>query len=1162
MSQFNAHSHSEGSFLDGQSRVASMMTRAKAVGHEYVTITDHGECNQHLHGFKEATKQGLQFIPGQEGYWMDFGKFSQLREAKVRPSPSHITLLAMTDEGLRNLWSISSKAYTDKHFYYKPVSTPEHLKEHSAGIWASDGCLLTEFADAILDDREDVAKQLLGTLADCFGDRFFMELHTWQYMEPKLDDKIKWGPKIDGVDQFITSTEANAKMTKVNQAKVRLANEMGVPLVIVNDSHHSAPEDWVNKELVWALGTGQDTDKVQSSLENMAQKADHIMGEDELHYWMSKHGIDTLTIAEAIKNSDWIASHVKISSVKPTLAMPAMAQSEHDDLANLITACQEGFKKYVTDEGLDESKYYPRLEEELTLIADKHFAGYFNMVRDYTMAFRSGGWSQYVKNDKKSLKEPKLIGPARGSAGGSLVAYLTGITIIDPIKYGTLFSRFLSPGRKGLPDVDVDVPQSDRPEMLKYFDARFGKENVCLIGTLSRNGPKATVKSLGRALGISKLPGGYADLEAINEHIEEVVQWQKQMKADDLDAEDLTWGELIQLKGSALKPYMQKYPDLFSKIEDMSGQIHHAGVHAAGVLVSGKPLMGAIPTRLTGDKRITTQFDMWEVEELGGVKLDLLGIRHLDTLSVAREMIYERHGVWIDYDRSGLSVPAGCSNVLKFGDEHFRDPDIWPAIDKGHTTGIFQVETSNCTQAAVEFHPRSEVDVADLTSIIRPGVADAGLKEPYLLRRAGLQAVEYDHPLMEKFVGPGWATNSYGVLVYQEQFIQCVEQLAGFTPDESDDLRKATGKKLMDKIMLLKQKFIDGCLANPEFVRWFRGDDALDRAKHVCDVIWASIEASGRYAFNWSHAVGYAMISTWEIWTKHHYPQEFLVALMQTDSKNINKYIREARRRGIKIMPPDINKSERKFTIEGEAIRYGLDTVRGVGSAACRDILDHRPFSDVKDYVLRGGKGADKGKIYNLICIGALDSIANRADALKELELLRATEDLAESTKANPEKLAKAIFRRMESGKYAIPVPDFDDPNVVYELEKELVGTYVTVDPMAKYVSLLDEVALREPTDVNLQPRQSKFIIGGQVTNIKPTVTKKGRNPGQEMAHITVDWNEAEFRIVVFPQVWAATKLLLDLGAPVACEVKRLDSGCCLEAVERLDLMYSRENIA
>ncbi len=1155
--QVNLHAHTEGSFLDGYARVDQVVARAVELGHQYIAITDHGECNQHLIGAKAAAKAGIGFIPGMEGYWLPAEKAAKAREEGKYPYPSHICLLAANDEGLRNLWALSSEAYTEKYFYYKPIADLDLLRKYSAGLWASDGCMMTEFAEAVTDGREDEARGILGSLLDIYQDRLYVELHTWQYCElptiPPVDD-----PSYDRVDEMY---RLNAKMTAINQAKVRLATEMGIRMVVVNDSHHAEPADWYNKELVWAFNTGQDSDKLRSTLESVAQKADHMMGDAELIHWMGKHGIHVNVVEEAIKNSFDIAASCK-PTIRPSLAMPQLGASERDDLVALIDACEAGFKRHVIDAGLDQERYYHRMEQELALIADKQFAGYFNMVRDYTGAYRSGAWSQYVRPG--APKDPVLIGPGRGSVGGSLVAYLLGIDIIDPIKYGTLFSRFLTPERKGLPDIDVDVPRSQRAEMLKYITKRFGEGNVCAIGTLSRNGPKQTVKDLGRALGINRQPGGYADLEAISDHIAAV---ERLKDPDNPDEDDLTWSELIDRKGGELKPWAQRYPKLFAKMEEMTGLIRHSGVHAAGILVSSTPLLGAVPMRRTKNKVITTQLDMNECEELGGVKLDLLGIRHLDTLTVARQLIYDRHGVWIDYDRAGLSVPAGCTNVLQFGDEQFSDPTIWDQIDRGHTTGIFQIETSTGTDAAIALKPRNEFDAANLISITRPGVADAGLKDVYLRRRAGAEPVIYDHPLMEKIVGPGWATDTYGVLVYQEQLVLAVEQLAGFTPDESDTLRKVVGKKQMEKLLTLKEKFFNGCLANPAFMEPYiiRGQPDTVRATQTAAKIWDSIEASGRYAFNYSHAVGYAIISTWEIWTKHHYAKEFLVALMQTDSDHINKYLREARRWGIPIQPPDINDSARKFTISGDVIRYGLDTVRGVGAAICRDIERARPFSDFPDFLARAGEATGLGALTNLIHIGALDSLGARDDLLRQLERHRVLEKVA------PNKLAKLTEEQKDEiwaekivkypAQYAIDIPDFSDPDVVYEIEQRLVGTHVTVDPMARYLHALDSVAIREPTDMSTIPPGNEFIIGGQIAGIRPTVTKKGRNPGQDMAHILVRWNESDFRIVVFPDTWVNTKLLLTEGKPVACKVKKLDSGCCLLGVERLDLLWQREGL-
>jgi DNA polymerase-3 subunit alpha len=652
--QVNLHNHSHFSFLDGLARCNEQVDRIKELGQEFMALTDHGECGGHMQAARLCAKEGIGFLPGMEGYWLPLEKVAWHKAQKERkdkyPHPSHITLLAANNTGLANIWRLSTEAYTAKYHYYKPIASPELLKEYSEGVYASDGCMMTEFASAILAGNEDIARQQLGTLLDIYRDRFFIELHTWQYIE--ADDHLR---KFD--DEMLSTREINARMTTVNQAKLKLATEMGIPVVVVNDSHHARPDQWENKELVWAMNTSNDNDKkFAESLEKAAPKADHMMGDDELYLYMRRHGISDDVVAEAIKNSYASASATKVDVLQPTMSMPRVGQSESDDLEMLIDACEEGFKRYVIDQGLDEGKYYQRMEEELTLITDKHFAGYFNVVRDCVMAFRSGSWAQYVHSG--ATKDPLLIGPGRGSVGGSLVAYLCGIDMIDPIKYGTSFSRFLSPGRKGLPDIDIDVPQSQRKDALAYLRKRDGDDNVCAIGTFSRNGVKGTLKDVGRALGIK-----LSELEPISEHIE---QLEKLKNPDDPDEEDLTWDELLERKGGVLRPYQVRYPQLFSKMEEMTGLIRHSGVHASGVLISAEPILGRIPLRWTKGKNpvAATQFDMNDVEALGGVKFDWLGLRHLDTLSMARKLIYERHGVWIDYDRTGLSIPQGCTNVL------------------------------------------------------------------------------------------------------------------------------------------------------------------------------------------------------------------------------------------------------------------------------------------------------------------------------------------------------------------------------------------------------------------------------------------------------------------------------------------------------------------
>lgn len=1131
MTQVNLHCHSEHSFLDGFASVEAIARRVREVGSDSVALTDHNEVNGHLAFQKACRAEGVHPVLGIEADWVDDIGWTRTN-LKYPSNRSHICLLASDNTGLSNLWALSSIAYTDRYRYHKPLLDPDLMRRYSEGIYASDGCMITEFSRCVERGDDVGARQQLGTLLSIYGGRFYMELHTWQFIDADTDEKRR----------------LNTLMTQINQAKVRFANELGVPLVVVNDSHHASPEDWQKKELVWDFNTRKNPDQGE---DDYGQKADHLMGADEIYRWMGLHGISADVVDEAVKNAAAIAYDCQ-AEIRPTLTMPRLSDSESDDVRMLIDLCEEGFRRMVPDDVAP--RYYERMEEELRLIIDKRFAGYFLVVRDYVNAAKTGTWNQYVTGGEKI---PILVGPGRGSAGGSLVAYLLGITTIDPIHYGLLFSRFLSASRKGYPDIDCDFPQSLRPGLKDYLAARYGHDHVCAIGTLTRSQPKAILKDLGRAM---KIP--MSDQIAMSKIIEGVAGIESDGEA--------SWGEVVERKGGALSVWAKKYPELFEMINEMSGIVRQAGVHPSGVLVSNKPILGSLPTRVK-NHTIATQFDMNEVEELGAVKLDLLGLRHLDTLMAARQLIYERHGLWLDY--VGADEQSGSSVHLS---GEFSDPQIWGQIDKGQTAGIFQLETPELTRLSMEMKPRNEVDVAALLSIVRPGVKDAHLDKVYLRRRQGLEPVVYEHPVMKEIT-----QETYGILVYQEQMMQAARMLAGFTADEADDLRKMLGKKKMDELVSWEGKFISGCLSSPEFRDYFDSEDA---ARKVVGHIWTSIAAAGRYSFNKSHAVGYSIISCWEIWTKHYYPEEYIVALMATDSDNINRYLREARRRGIKVLPPDINLSGRKFTLGDSAIRYGLDTVRGVGAAAVTDILAARPFDSFVDFLRRANpRTCGKTVVEALIKIGAFDSLkiqtADGTDIYGDrTALMTAYHDHRILEKVSPPKLAKMdeptrrehvrTWREKNADKPSylkeFVVPDFSDEAVVYAIEQELVGTFVTIDPLYRYLDALESLnALRSPQEMDEVDHGAEVIIGGQVSGLRlHTIQKAGRYKGKTMAFITINWNGEEFEVTAFPEVWASVKLIVTEGSPVACTAIRDERGAHLKSVERLDLLWKevREN--
>lgn len=1168
MPQVNLHQHTDGSLLDGRSSVDQVARRAQEVGNDAAAVTDHNEVNQHPAFQKACDAVGIHPVFGIEADWVY--DIPWTREKLSYPSNrSHIVLLAQNDEGLANIWKLSTLAYTDEYRYYKPLLNPQLLAEYSAGVYASDACLLTEMSRAVQLGDEDLARQHFSNLLNIYGDRFYCELHTWQFINPGPQDTVTWEK------QVIAASAANQIATAVNQAKVRFATEMGVPMVVVNDSHHAWPQQWYEKELVWKYSTsnkkkGEDDQQIDAVL----QKADHLMGGDEIHGWMGLHGIGKDIVDEAIANAHRIA-HSCTAQIRKTLDMPRMTDSDEEDFRRLMSSVQKGFKTKVTEAGLPEDVYFARVREELDLIAQKRFAGYFLMVEDEVEAAVSGRWAPYIENGAQLA--PQLVGPGRGSAGGSLVAYLTGITSIDPIHYDLLFERFLAPGRKGFPDIDVDVPQAQRPGEKEYLSARYGHDNVCSIGTITHSKPKGILKDLCRAL---KIPMNEA--AAMSKIVEQVGAVQTEEGGE----EELSWAEVLERKGGELAAWAGKYELLFGKIKEMEGIIRTVGVHASGVVVSNKPLLGAIPLRSRPKDGMTvTQFDMYDVEELGAVKLDILGLRHLDTLMQTRNLIYERHGVWLDFRRDHLPVelrggldktrPEGLSedNVITFGYEHYADPEIWPQIDAGATTGVFQINTPALTRLAQQLKPRNERDLAALISIVRPGVKDAGLDGVYLRRRAGVEEVVYDHPMMEPITA-----ETYGVLIYQEQLLRAARELAGFTPDEASDLQKALSKKWMDKVVAFKQKFIDGCTSSRAYMSVL-GESPTVSGQEIAEKIWASIEASGRYAFNKSHAIGYAVIANWEIWPKHYYPHETLVGMMATDPENINQYVREARRRGITILPPDVNESARRFTIDRDSIRYGLDSIRGVGDAAVNKILKTRPYTSFEAFIHTSGLG--KTQIEALISVGATDDFRNwqsddptsienigraRTDHMTAYHDKRILDKVAEGKRAKftPEEAVAhvAAWREKHRGEPAYEaeflMPDFYDPAVVFALEQQLVGNYVTQDPMGRFEEHIAALAIADPSQISGFESGEEFVIGGQLTSVKMTKIKKaGRNQGREMAFLGISWREQDFEVTVFCDAWEANKTLLLEGAPVLCVVVRDARGCNLKMLQRLDMLVA-----
>ena len=1459
----NLHQHSENSTLDGYAKVDEIVKYAKLIGSPAAALTDHGECSGHLQLMKASKEHDLPVVYGQEGYWVwDIDAFRLATKPGSDPvypgsvigekaTNSHICLLAETNEGLSNLWAWSSMAYEPKNHHHKPLADPAMMREYAKGLWASDGCMLTEFGHAVEMGDHARAREIFAFLLNIFGDRFYSELHTWRILEPGDDEK---------------AVRMNELMRNINQAKISLANEMGVPLVVVNDAHYTQEDDWEYHRLVWKFNTHGDTDQTDSH----KHAADWLMNDAEIYHHMAAHGVSADVVSQAIDNSYNIAMSCQQVEITPTMTMPRLTATDHDDMNMFMDAVQQGYMRKVVDAGLDENLYFPRMESECRLIVNKGFSGYFNITRDMVLSFRDGSYIQWVKGGAD--KDPRLTGPGRGSAGGSLVSYLLDITSLDPIKYGLLFERFLTEDREDWPDIDTDVPQSARPDAKSFIHARH--DHTCAIGTRSRSKAAQTLKDLREPLNIDW--GDITEIGKLLKTLENVVETTGDEEMDAAAVDNLTWGEIVELKGGELITWQKKHPKLFDYMERMVGLTRQTSEHAAGVLIGNNSFLGRIPTRIKNDTR-TTQFDMHEVEALGAVKMDVLGIRHLDTLEQCRELVYERHGIWLDYDSSGFGQPPEATRVVRFGDEQYNDPKIWEPIARGETLGLFQLETSNGTQAAIDFRPRSEREVCDLISVNRPGVINAGQLPHYMARREGSEAVTYDHPLMEAVTGPGWASDTYGILVYQEQLMRAAEVLAGFTPAERERLRKIIGKKKMDQMIAMEGDFIARCLANPEFMKpYLGGKSPQDRARTTAEKIWRSLLASGAYAFNrcvsgdtlvklggagshsngymaiedmwsrlhdladlgqyqvgdpcrhcgapsvagsrqqcracyswrrkfvsnhrshgvrsWSlgddgrlhpnrivdvhrnglrpvwkvtlddgkaimatanhrhmtpdgwrevsdlsvgdkllvcgeyegqvyeaskdrttmlnplyagarlpnyrrngenslgyrdggflalkewtntqewecsridctrsrangdrierahldgdrtnndpsnlamlcashhktydyrqngrrvrgakgypapsslivaieyvgeqmtydlemadpyhswvgndivthnsHGMGYGLVTTWEVWDRYYFFPEFITALLRTDPKKTTRYIRTARRRGIEVLPPDVNHSQAKFTLVGDDIRYGLQAIAKVGPAAVADITAGQPYSSFPDFLARSK--ADKAVVINLILIGALDEFGPRPALLRYYERHRimagkkGASVVVGGKRVSKDKLTEAeidvivqealntpkMNRQKEvvgPSPWIIEVPDFADEKVIMKIEAELVGNYVTIDPMYKYIEMIEAHCVARTADVMAKEKGATFAIGGTCTKVYEHTIKTGKNKGNKMAFLGVTWNDEEFDITVFSESWQQWKSYLHLGAPMVVNCIRDAKGAHMSSVIRLD---------
>lgn len=944
------HTHSEYSALDGLSKVDEMVAAVVADGGKFLASADHGTCAVHPELQEKCDAAGIKAIFGMEAYFVpdrhrrgtewyedengqiipverieemtskEKQKLTRMGDSKEALGEyTHITLWAMNDIGLRNLWSISTEGHLEG-FYGHPRIDWDTLERLNEGIIASTGCLRGPVPQAILKGDMTKARQEMSRLLHIFGDRLYVEVHT-----NHLEEQIR-----------------------VNHELLTLAREMGVPPIAAVDSHYARREDAPVHRAWLAMQTNKDlTD--DSSL---------FAGGQDYHMMTTGEVIDSLmylgpeTVLECVSNTVSLAlrcdAKVTGATTTPTYSK---ASTEHPDpvqrdVERVVDICLANWERKIVGKRYPIADAEARFEREMSLLISKQFCGYFLVCWDYVHA---------AKTRPAEEGGPILVGPGRGSGGGSLVAYLMDIVEIDPLDADLLFERFLTEGRTSLPDFDIDFPASERGWLKNYVTKRWGAEYVTTIGTVLRLQSKGAFNDSARVLK-NTLPYevDFRDQNALKKLID---------AADaPLAGKHMPWDEFCAAFADVVDPLREKYPEVFAMTDKVVTRVKSYGKHAAGVVISTDPAnpLTYLPLRLDKDGNVVTQFDMVALEHLGYVKFDLLTLRTLDTIQVALNLIKERFGVEVD--------------IYNWKQE-YSDPQVWDAVASGQTLGLFQVETRAGTRLTRRFEPHTVHDLAAVMTLVRPGPSRSGLTETYLRRRSGIEQVTFQEPRLEAVLG-----ETYGCLIYQEDIMQTTMVLAGYSSNEADGVRKILGKKQVEKVAAAGHEFVSRAVAN-------------GTSQDIAATLWEQMAEFAKYSFNKAHAYGYAVLGYWTAWLKFHYPVQFLAAALTTvDDERIPDFINEARRMGYAVLGPDINESAVSFRPEQMTMRYGLLGVKNVGLVPAEQIVANQPYTSYEDFLDRAVKvensKVNMGHVKTLVAVGAFDTMIPNRRAL-EMQLER-----------------------------------------------------------------------------------------------------------------------------------------------------------------------------
>lgn len=1011
------HVHTEYSLLDGANRIPDLVRAASADGQAALAITDHGNLFGAVEFYKACRAAGIKPLLGCEAY---VAAGSRLRPHHKRDNPyHHLTLLARDAQGWRSLLELASVAHLEG-YNFRPRVDRETLERHAAGLICLSGCLSGPVNRWLARGDEDAALQAAGRLQDLYGrDHFYLEV-----MRNGLPEQERL---IGGM--------------------VSLSQRLGAPLVATNDIHYLRHEDCAAQDALLCIQTRSKRD----------DPSRWRMQTDTL-YFRTREQMNRIfaDLSAALRATAAVAEQVEVDL---ELGRPHLPQFQPDDGSRpeelLQRLCAEGFARCYPG---NPPSARERLEHELRVIQEMGFSAYFLIIWDLVRYARERGIP---------------VGPGRGSAAGSLVAYVLGITRIDPLRYDLLFERFLNTSRVSMPDVDIDFCKDRREEMLRYVRQRYGEDRVCQIITFGKLKARAALRDVARVL----------DLPL--QEVDQVVKKVPEGPGVELAAVVEEDADLRQV--AERSPLHREWLDLAVKIEGLS---RHSSVHAAGVVIADRPLRDIVPLSRQ-ENVVTTQWDMKACEDVGLLKMDFLGLRTLTILAAAAALVRQRRGLEVDLD----ALPRD-------------DPEVFRLLSAADTEGVFQLESPGMRRLLAELQPDSFEDLIAVLALFRPGPLGSGLHEIYARRKHAREQVSYPHPLLEEIL-----RETYGVLIYQEQIMRVAQRMAGFTLTEADNLRKAMGKKKRELMERFESPFLEGARQNGV---------PPSKARQIWDMMVKFAE----YGFNKSHSAGYAVVTYQAAWLKAHYPAEFYAATFTheaADSDKLRSLIEDARRHGIRVLPPCVNRSAASFTVRDErTVRFGLEAVKGIGAAAAARLValrearpEHR-FPTALDLLTdAASSGFTRPSFESLIKAGALDVFGRaRVDLLAELEeQLRLAQRRAEDLRrgqallfdldAAPPGGAAAAAGDEEAPHHAPRTLTEDERQRTLAWEKEALGLYLTRHPLDPYRELLAGVSPWDSRTIREAGGDREVALAGIATGVEIRPTRK--DPARKFARLRIE---------------------------------------------------------